>query len=400
MIEISNFRQGAVLNHNHGIESENALRITVEGISKAGYPVYVNGSRAEMDGQYFQLEIDLKEKINQLKAETVTPYGTYAQELTLVWDKKSYRRYDFYIDDHSFLFTDLARERPQRAFDHFYLKALKNIRKKYDFKVTLNCFYHNDHHGFDLKDMPDIWKSEFIDNSDWLKFSFHSYSEFPDRPYLETTREAFARDWDLVQNEIIRFAGQECYIPPVVIHWANIHPVAAQELIRRGSRVYMGPMRPRVMGGPSLAERQKGGNMDAVQKNAYQRDRYDNDALMLHYGFADEANYIKKHGVLYNTGLGIGQYGYCSAIGGCCCNLVPLDQIPIRLHHIFERGAQAGLEIYHAGSHEQYSYKYYPNYLPDHLQRIEEAVRCMTEEGNCKAAFYNYGFFGNTAWGD
>ena len=59
---------------------------------------------------------------------------------------------------------------------------------------------------------------------------------------------------------------------------------------------------------------------------------------------------------------------------------------------------EQGLKLYHAGSHEQYSYSYYPNYLPDHMQRIEEAVRCLTEEGNCKAAFYNQGFFGNTAW--
>ena len=59
MIEITNFRQGAVLNHNHGEESDNALRVTVEGISSSGYPVYVNGIKAEMDGQRFAVDIDL-----------------------------------------------------------------------------------------------------------------------------------------------------------------------------------------------------------------------------------------------------------------------------------------------------------------------------------------------------
>ena len=83
---------------------------------------------------------------------------------------------------------------------------------------------------------------------------------------------------------------------------------------------------------------------------------------------------------------------------GVTCNLVPLPEITKRLHHIFERGSKVGLEIYHAGTHEQYSYPYYSNYLPDHLQRVEEAVRCLTEEGNCKAAFYNHGFFGNMSW--
>ena len=265
MIEITNFRQGAVLNHNHGVESEKALTVRIEGVSSAGYPVYVNGVRAEMDGQRFEAEIDLTEKLNTVKAQTTTPYGTFAQELVLVWDKKSFKRYSCYIDDHSFLFTDLAKERPKSAFDHFYLGGLKKIHDLYGLKVTLNTFFHNDHHDFELKDMPDCWKSEFIDNSDWLKFSFHSYGEFPDRPYLEATAEEFGRDWDLVQNEIYRFAGEAAYIPPVVIHWANIHPVVAQEMIKRGTRCYSTNMRARVMGGPSLADRQKGGNMNVVQ---------------------------------------------------------------------------------------------------------------------------------------
>ena len=47
MIEITNFRQGAVLNHNHGKESEKALTITIQGVSSSGYPVYVNGIRLE-----------------------------------------------------------------------------------------------------------------------------------------------------------------------------------------------------------------------------------------------------------------------------------------------------------------------------------------------------------------
>ena len=139
MIEITNFRQGAVLNHNHGTETEKALTVTIQGVSSSGYPVYVNGVKADMDGQRFEAEVDLTEKINQVKAVTTTPYGTYSQELTLVWDKKSFKRCNCYIDDHSFLFTDLAKERPKSAFDHFYLKGLKNIHDKYGLKVTLNC---------------------------------------------------------------------------------------------------------------------------------------------------------------------------------------------------------------------------------------------------------------------
>ena len=400
MIEITNFRQGAVLNHNHGTETEKALTVTIQGVSSSGYPVYVNGVKADMDGQRFEAEVDLTEKINQVKAVTTTPYGTYSQELTLVWDKKSFKRCNCYIDDHSFLFTDLAKERPKSAFDHFYLKGLKNINDKYGLKVTLNIFYHNDHHDFELKDMPDIWKSEFQDNSNWLKFSFHSYGEFPDRPYLEATAEEFGRDWDLIQGEINRFAGEECYIPPVVIHWANIHPVVAEEMIKRGTKCYSTNMRARVMGGPSLADRQKGGNMTAVQaRSASGADKACNtDALNMHYGFADESNYIKKHGVYFDPGLKIFFFGACGKLGGCCCNLVPLADVPARVQSMLEGSAKVGTEVLNFASHEQYTFPYYPNYLPDHMQRIEEAARCMIEVGGCKPVFFNEGLLGNTAW--
>ena len=63
MIEITNFRQGAILNHNHGVESEKSLKVCIEGVSSAGFPVRVNGVQAEMDGQHFCAEIDLTEKI-------------------------------------------------------------------------------------------------------------------------------------------------------------------------------------------------------------------------------------------------------------------------------------------------------------------------------------------------
>ncbi len=402
MIEITNFRQGAILNHHHGRETADALHIRLEGISSAGYPVRINGIPAEMDGPRFAATVALSQKINTVTASTLTPYGTFSQELTLIWDKKSFRRCNFYIDDHIFTFTDLARERPRRAFDHFYLAALKKIHDRYGFKVTLNCFYHNAHSEFLLKDMPDIWKSEFIDNSDWLKLSMHSYSEFPDRPYLEASAEEFGRDYDLIQNEIIRFAGAETFIPPVVIHWANIHPAVAQEMIRRGTRCYSGSLRARVMGGPSLADRQKGGNMESIEKRSTSgADRScSTEALAMHYGFVEETNYNRNHGVYFDPNLGISFFASCGGKGGCCCNLVPLAEIPARIQDMIEVSEKFGTETLNAASHEQYSFPYYPNYLPDHLQRIESAVRCLVADGGCRPVFFNDGLLGNTAWGD
>ncbi|MBE6365688.1 MAG: hypothetical protein E7053_08085 [Lentisphaerae bacterium] len=397
MVEITNLRQGAVLNHNHGVESDKALRIRVEGLSSQGCPVTVNGVPAVMDGRRFIADVDLTQKVNIITAATVTPYGNYSQELTALWDKKSFKRYHFYIDDHIFVFTDLARQRPAKAFDHFYLKGLKNIHDKYGTKFVLNTFYHNAHDEFLLKDMPDTWKQEFMDNADWLKFSFHAYSEFPDRPYAEASAEEFGRDWDLVQNEIIRFAGEEAYIPPSVIHWANIHPACAQECVRRGVNAYSTTCRLRVMGGPSLADRQKGGNMDQVeQRSASGIDRMPQTiGLDLHYGFTEERNYIMSHQSYYDPLLKMLFF----ASTGVTCNLVPLADIPGRYAEIFRKAEACGAEALMSASHEQYTFPYYSNYLPDHMERLECAARVLTEYG-CKPVFGNDGILGNTAWDD
>ena len=53
MLEITNHRQGAILNHNHGVETENSLKVKIEGLSDVGSRVYVNGIQAEMDGRRF-----------------------------------------------------------------------------------------------------------------------------------------------------------------------------------------------------------------------------------------------------------------------------------------------------------------------------------------------------------
>ena len=396
MIEITSHRQGAILNHNHGIETESSLKIKVEGISESGRPVKVNGVPAEMDGRIFRADVELKEKFNKITATVMTPSGDYSQSLVLVWDKKSFKRFNCYIDDHSFLFTELTRQRPARAFDHFYLAALKKIHEETGFKVTLNSFFRNDHDpaGYLLPEMPDTWKSEFEDQSDWLRFSFHAYSEFPDRPYVETSAEEFGKEYDLVRDEIIRFAGEKSFIPPVVMHWANIHSAVAAELRERGVTVYSNCMRPRVMGGPSLADRQKGGNMAAIEKRAASKDERvsELEGFSLYYDDQEENSYLARHRAYYNPAIDmiIQQFTVC-------CNLLTQDVIRERIAAFLELNAKYGVEAFCFGSHEQYSFPYYPNYIPDHLERVALTARLYHEAGY-KGVFYPEGILGNTAW--
>ena len=58
---------------------------------------------------------------------------------------------------------------------------------------------------------------------------------------------------------------------------------------------------------------------------------------------------------------------------------------------------QYGFENFGIVSHEQYTFPYYPNYLPDHMERLDLTARLYTEAG-CKPVFFNDGILGNTTW--
>ena len=65
---------------------------------------------------------------------------------------------------------------------------------------------------------------------------------------------------------------------------------------------------------------------------------------------------------------------------------------------ILENAKKYHCETFGGGSHEQYTFPYYPNYLPDHMQRIE-AVAKFYYEHDCKPVYFSEGLLGNTAWG-
>ena len=48
-------------------------------------------------------------------------------------------------------------------------------------------------------------------------------------------------------------------------------------------------------------------------------------------------------------------------------------------------------------THEQYSFPDYFNYIPDHLDRVEEACRLAAERG-CEPVWGPDGIWGNKAW--
>ncbi|MBR2374089.1 MAG: hypothetical protein IKA87_07650, partial [Lentisphaeria bacterium] len=101
---------------------------------------------------------------------------------------------------------------------------------------------------------------------------------------------------------------------------------------------------------------------------------------------------IDLHRTMYNPHLDITFFR-----GNCCCNLVPLDVIPERLNKAVASAAAVGSEVFNVGSHEQYTFPYYHNYIPDHMERISKAAETMVGLG-CKPVFFAKGLLGNESW--
>ena len=135
------------------------------------------------------------------------------------------KQYSFFIDDNIFFFKEIAAQKLNSIFDHFYLANLKKLHEKYQTKFLLNLFKGDQNSGFMLDEFPDTYKEEFIANSDWLRFSFHAAfdkTHYFDAPNcIASTTEEFIRDYKYVEREVERFAGKECYLVPQIIHYVE-----------------------------------------------------------------------------------------------------------------------------------------------------------------------------------
>lgn len=368
MLKITNLVNGSVLSKNDGRETEECLEINVEGISETLTDrIFVNGVQATRNKLAFHAPVKLTEKFNEITVSVDTFYGKFQQSLNVVWDKKSFKRYNFFIDDNVFFLTDIAKDNLNSIFDHFYLKKLKELNDTYGTKFTLNLFYRNDHSPFLIKDFPDKYKDEWLQNSDWLKLSFHAYSEFPDRPYQNASPEKLAADYDLLKDEIVRFAGEETFQPPVVIHWAMTPPSAFTVLKERGVKVLSGQF---------------------INAKTYvgEEDRSETITDIGYYKDIETASYLLENGVIYDF-----KNELFFQKGGATCNLLTKDEIINKLGSMLTR------EFIGLATHEQYSFEYYQNYIPDHLERMETAVRYLTEHAY-KPVFFHDGLLGNESW--
>lgn len=76
---------------------------------------------------------------------------------------------------------------------------------------------------FLLNQVPDCWRNQFLDNSQWLHFGFHCYSSSSD--YTVCNKGLMKRDYDMFKCEIKRITGTESSITDTI----RLHGFAANE---------------------------------------------------------------------------------------------------------------------------------------------------------------------------
>jgi hypothetical protein len=347
---------GAVLNRRHGEEVDGGLRIRVSGRAPLRDRVMVNGLPAQRAGTGFTSEVVLGQQETEIVAASHGGFGWHEHRVRVVWDRNSQPRYRFSVDDNSFFLRDIFKENYASLFDCFYLKNLRELHSKYGTRFVLNIYYRTED-GFELPQFPDRYKGQWQDNSDWLRLAFHAYAHMPDRPYQYAPASQLIADLDKVAEQIHRFAGEQTYSPPTVIHWGMVQQTALKPLFQRGVRVLSGYFR----------------RLNGVWDVNYLLD----DA---------RSEYLSRHDALMDFDSGI-VFSKVDIV----CNSTPIERIVPTLEPLTKDPNQA--EIMDLFTHEQYFWPFYSNYLPDHFQRLEVAVRWVTERGY-KPVFFHEGFMG------
>ncbi len=122
----------------------------------------------------------------------------------------------FTADDNIRFLKDISENRPKSIFENPYLAMYKRLHEEFGLKVQLNLFYAMD--GFDLSQMSADYYSEWRENTDWLKLSFHSRIE-NSTPYQFSGYNEVYDDCKTVHDQIFRFASPAVLAETTTVHY-------------------------------------------------------------------------------------------------------------------------------------------------------------------------------------
>ena len=253
------------------------------------------------------------------------------------------KKYCFTIDDNIRFLQDLTENNYNSIFENPYLAMLKRLHDKYGIMPQLNLFYKNE--SFDLSQMTDRYKSEFEQNSNWLKFSFHSYHEEP-RPYEFADYQTVYEHCKKTNEQIIRFAGEKSLAKTTTIHYCLLTNEGILAL--KNCNVYG------ILGLYGTKEQ---------ERLSYQNPKEERALLQ-------EGKVVKSNGLIY---AGIDQ-----VINGIYYNDIETCLQPLM-----------GREFVKVMIHEQYFYPDYKRYQPDFENKLDLVFEILYKN-EYKPVFFEY----------
>ncbi len=327
------------------VDAENGFQIKITDSKEPSKTIPV-----KISGRTFLADVLLTDRLTNLIVTLLDSTGRILESTRsrVIWLKNSYRRFRCFIDDNIYCLRDIQSKNLKSLFDSEYMGRLREFHRQYGVKFMLNMFYRTPEKDFCLSDFSNRYRSEWRDNADWLQMAFHAREEFPDRSFLTMSREQLAADIDLIQNEIVRIAGEGSLAPTTCLHWGAIDREMLSLFVRRGTKVFCNGLWALSM--PGFL------------------DKYQVPGEALYYLSKNDAWYDFKHGLLF-------------AGGEVCCNV--LENTPARLTKLLKESMlnkNTG-ELMSIMTHEPYFWSFYKGYIPDHWARFDASFRFVTENG-------------------
>ena len=313
--------------------------------------VFINGEKAEFTDGLFKATLPVIDGENVFKAEAdgdIDEVHVYKTERTI-------SKYRLSSDDNIIFLANINKNKDvyKSIFDDPYLSVYKKAHDLYGTKVHLNIYYSMPEHPdfsekrnyFDLSMMTDKFKSEWEDNSEWLKLNFHAYADKPDKPYIASDYNSVRDDCERVIKEIKRFAGEKTLSEETTIHWGATTKEGVKAVRDSGIRVLAG----------------------------YFKIEGANTVVSYHYP-KSLVRYLESRDFWYDRRLGM----YYAKIDNVL-NLHTPKEIEGLMNVLFVDKQRSGfVEIM---IHEEYFYKDYVAYLPDFAERVFTACRFLFEKG-------------------
>ncbi len=348
---------GAILRDCDGQRRGETLLVTVCGTAPPGWRVIVGGREARRAGELFFCPVEISGTQATIRAEATRRGHRLQAQATVFWDRNSCRRYRLSLDDNIIFLKNLARNARhyKSLFDDPYLAFWHDLHQRYGTKVHINIYYRTE--GFDLSEMPAKFRGQWRDNAHWLRLSFHALQDQPPRPYLDAPAEKLLRDFDMVCEQIVRFAGEELLSPFTTIHWGEATREACRALRKRG----------------------------VVGLAGYFQLRNEKPAVA-YYLDAETTKYLSSHDYWKDV-----EEDLWFITHDLVMNAATPEEIPQILSW---KAADPRTEhVMEVMIHEQYFWPEHPLHLPDFKERVIAAVSWLSEN-NYLPVFYEEGFLG------